>query len=101
MDVMNSIRKVMKNEKKNYGGAVSAFPSYIWGITKNCERVDYIFDSYHTLSPKKPERVQRQGSGIVINIAHISEDVPLPVQLGNFWGSSRNKLNFQLSLSIQ
>lgn len=66
---MNSIRKVMRNEKKTVGEALSAFSSYIGGTTKNCGRVDYDFDSYHTLSPKNPERIQRQGSGIVIHIA--------------------------------
>lgn len=95
VDVMNSIRKVMTNEQKTFGGAVSAFSSYVRGITKNCGRVDYVFDSYYKLSPKAPERLQRQGKGIVIDIAHISEEVPLPVQLSSFWGSSRNKLILQ------
>lgn len=99
VDVMNSIRKVMTNKKKTFGGAVSAFSSYIGGITKNCGRIDYVFDSYHTLSPKKPERVQRQGSGIVIDIAHISQDVPLPVQFSSFWGSSSNKLILQVFIA--
>ncbi|XP_054721414.1 putative HERC2-like protein 3 [Uloborus diversus] len=41
------------------------------------------------------ERVQRQGSSIVIDVVTISEDIPLPVQLSSFWGSSRNKLMLQ------
>ena len=95
VDVMNSLRKVMTNENKTFGGTASAFSSYVQGITKNCGRVDYVFDSYHKLSPKQPERLQRQGGGIVIDITEITEEVPLPVQLSSFWGSSKNKLILQ------
>ena len=95
MDVMNSVRKVMTNERKNFGAVASAFSSYVQAITKSCGRIDYVFDSYHKLSPKQLERIQRQGKGIVIDINHISEEVPLPVQLNSFWGSSRNKLMLQ------
>ena len=95
VDVMNSLRKVMTSEKKTFGAVASAFFSYVQGITKNSGRVDYVFDSYHKLSPKKFERIQRQGKSVVIDINHISEEVLLPVQLSSFWGSSRNKLMLQ------
>ncbi|KAJ8976438.1 hypothetical protein NQ317_008472 [Molorchus minor] len=60
-------------------------------------KCDYVFDSYHILLAKKPKRIQRKGSGTVIDIAHISKDVPLLVQLDSFWGSLRNKLNLQVT----
>ena len=85
----------MTNAKEPFGGAVSVISLYVQGITKNCGRVDYVFDSYHKLSPKQSKRLQRQGRGIVIDITHTCEEVPLPVQLNSFWGSSGNKMMLQ------
>lgn len=101
---MNYLRIVITNKKKTCGKAISTFSSYIRCITRNYDRVDYVFDSYRTLSPI---RVQKLDSGNVIDIAYISKDVPLSVQLSSFWavqlssfwGSSKNTLNLIASLT--
>ena len=59
------------------------------------EMFHVVFDSYNDFSIKNGERA-RCGNQTAIDLAGITEHIPIPHQMNKFWPSSLNKQNLQL-----
>ena len=63
-------------------------------MSRNCERVDIVFDLYLENSTKQGERGRRKKTAAIdVSIQH--DDQPLPVSMDSFWASSFNKEQLQ------
>ena len=85
---------VAKLKLKTFG----EFVMHLWHtfcfLSRNCSRMDIIFDLYLDQSIKEYECNQRNKSdGIVTAINRM--DQPLPIEMDRFWSSTENKVRLQ------
>ena len=86
--------QVTKLKLATYGD----FFTQLWGtfsyLSRDCSRIDIIFDLYLPKSIKEYERNRRgKFDAISTNITRL--DQPLPVDMNRFWSSAENKVRLQ------
>ena len=84
VDVMACLRKLSMAGKPLFSNLAATFCEYVSHVVPTTtSRIDFIFDSYTDISPKKFERMRR-GADRSINVHAINDDTPFPVQAGLF-----------------
>ena len=96
IDFMAYARKipVAKLKLKTFGEFVMHLWQTFCFLSRNCSKMDIIFDFYLDQSIKEYERNRRNKSdGIVTAINRM--DQPLPIEMDRFWPSTENKVRLQ------
>ncbi len=96
VDFMSKIRQFTNLQLfQNFGDAINCV---LWSCSRMFPSVmtHVIFDSYMELSTKEGERMRRAGEGGSIDLAKMTESVPIPQQMDKFLSSSPNKQSLQL-----
>jgi len=94
IDVMCCIRQINTSSLKTFGDLCKRFLKMAYGLSKDCSRIDFVFDTYVEGLVKDSER-QRRLSCSPIDLNVICEEMPLPVSMDPFWASSSNKSKVQ------
>ena len=86
---------IKKLNLKTFSDLVANLWSSFNSLSRDCTRIDIVFDLYKDDSIKACERSRRRGSlsGIPTSVARPSQ--PLPVDIDTFWYLSSNKVSFQ------
>ena len=70
------------------------FLEYIYGVSSNSNRIDFVFDTYIEGSIKDSERKRRCKCSL-IDLNEVLPETPLPVTTEVFWAFSMNKTKLQ------
>ena len=99
IDFMAYAQKVpMKMMLTTYEDHFKALWRTFSSLSKDCSRINIVFDVYLRHSIKQHERNQRSKLDLTeTNITSIKQQ--LPVEMDRFWSSSENKMKFQQSFN--
>ena len=96
IDFMAYARRVQVTKLKlaTYGDFFTQLCGTFSYLSRDCSRIDIIFDLYLPESIKEYER-NRRGKFDAINTNITRLDQPLPVDMNRFWSSAENKVRLQ------
>ena len=96
IDFMSNARQYLGFPRcNNFGHAIRGILNPAQRVAES-NAVHIIFDSYKELSIKDSERIRRVGDKDEIELAIITDSVPIPKQMEKFWSSGANKEKLQI-----